>query len=40
MEVLLDAEQVDRILHDLAGEIAAKTPPENGLAIIGIRSRG
>jgi len=40
MEVLLDAEQMDRILHDLAGEIAAKTPREHELAIIGIRSRG
>jgi len=40
MEVLLDAEQMDRILHDLASEIAAQTPPENNLAIIGIRSRG
>jgi pyrimidine operon attenuation protein/uracil phosphoribosyltransferase len=40
MEVLLDAEQMDRILHDLAGEIAAQTPPEHDLAIIGIRSRG
>lgn len=40
MEVLLDAGQMDRILHDLADEIAAGTPPEHDLAIIGIRSRG
>jgi pyrimidine operon attenuation protein/uracil phosphoribosyltransferase len=40
MEVLLDAEQMDRILRDLAGKIAAQTPPEHDLAIIGIRSRG
>ena len=40
MEVLLDAEQMDRILHDLADEIATQTPPEHDLAIIGIRSRG
>jgi pyrimidine operon attenuation protein/uracil phosphoribosyltransferase len=40
MEVLLDAGQMDRILHDLASEIAAKTPPQHELAIIGIRSRG
>jgi len=31
---------MDRILHDLADEIAAQTPPEHDLAIIGIRSRG
>ena len=40
MEVLLDAGQMDRILHDLAGEIATQTPPQHELAIIGIRSRG
>jgi len=40
MEVLLDAGQMDRILHDLADEIAAQSPPRHDLAIIGIRSRG
>jgi len=40
MEVLLDAGQMDRILHDLAGEIAAQAAPDHDLAIIGIRSRG
>ena len=40
MEVLLDAGQMDRILHDLAAEIATQTPPQHELAIIGIRSRG
>jgi pyrimidine operon attenuation protein/uracil phosphoribosyltransferase len=39
MEVLLDAGQIERLIHDLAGEIAAQTPPRD-LAIIGIRSRG
>jgi pyrimidine operon attenuation protein/uracil phosphoribosyltransferase len=39
MEVLLDAGQIERILHDLGEEIAAQTPPQD-LAIIGIRSRG
>ena len=40
MEVLLNAGQMDRILHDLAGEIAAQATPDHDLAIIGIRSRG
>ncbi len=40
MEVLLDAGQMDRILHDLADEIAAQSSPKHDLAIIGIRSRG
>jgi pyrimidine operon attenuation protein/uracil phosphoribosyltransferase len=40
MELLLDAGRMDRILHDLAEEIAAKTPPEHELVVIGIRSRG
>jgi pyrimidine operon attenuation protein/uracil phosphoribosyltransferase len=40
MKVILDAGQIDQILRDLADEIVAQTPRENGLAIIGIRSRG
>jgi pyrimidine operon attenuation protein/uracil phosphoribosyltransferase len=40
MQVLLDAGQMDRILHDLADDIATKTPREDDLAVIGIRSRG
>jgi len=40
MKVLLDARQMDRLLRNLAGEIADRTPPEHELAIIGIRSRG
>jgi pyrimidine operon attenuation protein/uracil phosphoribosyltransferase len=40
MEVLLDAGQIERILHDLAEEIADQSPPGQDLAIIGIRSRG
>jgi pyrimidine operon attenuation protein/uracil phosphoribosyltransferase len=40
MKAILDAEQMDRILHDLAARIAARTPSENNLAVVGIRSRG
>lgn len=40
MKVILDAGQMDRMLRNLAGEIADRTPPEQELAIIGIRSRG
>lgn len=40
MEVLLNADQMDRILDDLAGKIAGQTPPGRDLAVIGIRSRG
>lgn len=40
MKVILDAGQIDRVLHNLADEIAERTPSENSLAIIGIRSRG
>ena len=40
MNVILDAGQIERILRDMTEEIAARTPPENDLAIIGIRSRG
>jgi len=40
MKVLLDARQMDRLLRNLADEIADRTPPEYELAIIGIRSRG
>jgi len=40
MKVILDARQMDRLLRNLAGEIADRTPAEQELAIIGIRSRG
>ncbi len=40
MKVILDARQMDRLLRNLAGEIADRTPPRDELAIIGIRSRG
>jgi pyrimidine operon attenuation protein / uracil phosphoribosyltransferase len=48
MKVILDAEQIERALGSLADQIAGTVPPrragaqssDNGLAIIGIRSRG
>ncbi|HUV40236.1 MAG TPA: bifunctional pyr operon transcriptional regulator/uracil phosphoribosyltransferase PyrR [Sedimentisphaerales bacterium] len=40
MNVILAAEQIDRILGELAASIIADTPPEMDLGIIGIRSRG
>lgn len=40
MKVILDAEQIERILQDLADRIVAQTPPEFDVAVIGIRSRG
>ncbi len=40
MKVILDAEQIESKLRDLAEEIAAGTPDGDDLAIIGVRSRG
>jgi len=40
MKVILDAGQIERTLRDMTDEIASRTPPEDDLAIIGIRSRG
>jgi pyrimidine operon attenuation protein/uracil phosphoribosyltransferase len=40
MMVILDAEQIERRLRDLAQKIAAGTPAEDNLAVVGIRSRG
>ena len=40
MKVILDAEQIESKLRDLAQEVAGGTPAENNLAVIGIRSRG
>ncbi len=40
MKVILDAGQIEGKLRDLAQEIAAGTPAEDNLAVIGVRSRG
>ncbi|MHC4623333.1 MAG: bifunctional pyr operon transcriptional regulator/uracil phosphoribosyltransferase PyrR [Planctomycetota bacterium] len=40
MKVILNDEQIDRLLRDLAGRILAETPAETDIAVIGIRSRG
>ncbi len=40
MKVILNAEQIDSKLRDLAGEIATGTPAEDNPAVIGVRSRG
>ncbi|MBN1360809.1 MAG: bifunctional pyr operon transcriptional regulator/uracil phosphoribosyltransferase PyrR [Sedimentisphaerales bacterium] len=40
MKVILNAEQIESKLRDLAEVIASVTPPEDDLAIIGVRSRG
>jgi pyrimidine operon attenuation protein/uracil phosphoribosyltransferase len=40
MKVILNSEQIDLILKDLAGRIVADTPAEFDIAVIGIRSRG
>ena len=40
MQIILAAEQIDRILGDLAASIIADTSPEMEIGIIGIRSRG
>lgn len=40
MKVILNAEQIESRLRDLAQEIAAGTPTEDNLAVIGVRSRG
>ena len=40
MKMILDSQQIDQILHDLAGRIVADTPPGLDIAAIGIRSRG
>ncbi|MBN2130937.1 MAG: bifunctional pyr operon transcriptional regulator/uracil phosphoribosyltransferase PyrR [Sedimentisphaerales bacterium] len=40
MKVILDAGQIERTLRDMTNDIATRTPQENDLAIIGIRSRG
>ncbi len=40
MKVILDAEQIESTLRDLARQIATGTDAEDNLAVIGIRSRG
>ena len=40
MKVILNAEQIEEKLRNLAREIATGTPSPNDLAVIGVRSRG
>ena len=40
MEVILNAEKIERILTDLSGAIVSNTPADIDIAFIGIRSRG
>jgi pyrimidine operon attenuation protein/uracil phosphoribosyltransferase len=40
MKVILNSEQIQQILQDLAGRIISETPFELDIAAIGIRSRG
>ena len=40
MKVILNSEQIERILEDLTSRIISETPPQVALAVIGIRSRG
>ena len=40
MKVILDAQQINTALRELADNIIKQTPPDAELAVIGIRSRG
>jgi pyrimidine operon attenuation protein/uracil phosphoribosyltransferase len=40
MKVILNSEQIEQILNDLAARIISETPNELDIAAIGIRSRG
>ena len=40
MKVILDSEQISNILRNLTNEIIAKTPSDDDIAVIGVRSRG
>jgi pyrimidine operon attenuation protein/uracil phosphoribosyltransferase len=40
MKVILNSEQIEQVLRDLAGRIIAETPAGLDIAAIGIRSRG
>jgi len=40
MEVILNSEQIEQILVDLASRIISENPPQADIAVIGVRSRG
>ena len=40
MEVILNSEQIEQILVDLASRIISENPPQPDIAVIGVRSRG
>jgi len=40
MKVILNSEQIEQFLRNLAGRIISKSPPRLDIAVIGIRSRG
>ncbi len=40
MKVILNSEQIEQLLNDLASRIVSDTPPRLDIAAIGIRSRG
>ncbi len=40
MKVILNAEQIEQFLRNLAGQIISENPPRLDIAVIGIRSRG
>jgi len=40
MKVILDSEQIEKILKELTSDIISDNPPELDIAVIGIRSRG
>ena len=40
MKVILDSEQIEKVLTELISDIISDTPPELDIAVIGIRSRG
>jgi len=40
MNVILNSEQIEQILSDLTSQIVSKTPKNNDIAVIGVRSRG
>jgi pyrimidine operon attenuation protein/uracil phosphoribosyltransferase len=40
MKIILDSKQIERVLGDLTNSIISDTPPDQDIAVIGIRSRG
>ncbi len=40
MKVILNSEQIEQILVDLASRIISENPPQPDIAVIGVRSRG